>query len=111
MEMTLCTKNVQLSEKHVLFTICEETQQKPIATAILNLSNNEIGWLLVDMEFRQQGVGTKLIKAIEQYAKNFGLKSIHAITHPSNATTRAFFKTLGYEEWIKLYKKIEKNEV
>lgn len=100
-------KTVQLSEKHVLFTVCEEPQQKPIAVAILHLNSGQIGWLLVDAEFRQQGVGTRLIMAIEEYARKNNLATLHSITHPSNAKTRAFFKNLGYEEWIKLYKKVE----
>lgn len=97
----------QLNSNHILFCIGEETQ-KPIAMAILDLRINQIGPLLVDAEFRRQGYGTKLIKAIEQYAKDKGISSLQAITHPSNDEARSLFKKLRYGEWIKCYKVLEK---
>jgi len=102
--MNTYTKKTKLSEKHVLFAISEKTRQEPIAIALLHLETNQIGCLLVDSAFRKQGFGTQLIKAIEKYAKENEIKTLQTITHPSNSEARAFFKKLGYEEWIKCYK-------
>lgn len=66
--MKTYSKIVELGSNHVLFNICEEATQKPLAIALLDLRNGQIGCLLVDSEFREQGIGTKLIEAIEEYA-------------------------------------------
>jgi len=100
-------KTAQLGTNNVLFVIGTETQ-KPIAIAILDVGIKQIGQLLVDANFKRQGYGTKLIKAIEQYAKEKGISSLQAITHPSNVEARGLFEKLGYEEWIKCYKVLEK---
>lgn len=56
----------------------------------------EIDYLFVDEEYRRNGLGTKLMKHVEDLAKSNGIKTILVNTYSFQAPE--FYKKLGYKE-------------
>lgn len=56
----------------------------------------EIGGLVVDREFRGQGVGKALVERAERWARAKRLKSVHVRSNVIRKNARAFYHGLGY---------------
>ena len=56
--------------------------------------------LYVDKEYRNQDVGTKLIRAIEEYAKKENLTGVRMETW--NFQARGFYEKMGYTVWAEI---------
>lgn len=58
-------------------------------------------------EFQNKGIGTKLWKEMEEYAKEKKHNAIRLQTNP-NWDSFSWYKKMGYEEsgWIEVFKKI-----
>ena len=86
----------------------------PIHIIVKNNMNEIIGgliggtyweWLYIDRfwiheNYRKQGIGTKIIKLVEEEAKNRGCKNGHLDTHDFQAVN--FYKKQGYKIRCKL---------
>ena len=59
------------------------------------------GWW-VDPEHRQQGIGTLLVAAAEEWARNLGLTEMASDADINNDVSQAAHRALGYEEADKL---------
>ena len=53
--------------------------------------------LAVKKKCQEQGLGTKLIKFIEKYAKRNGFRKIYLYTGKNMKRTRKFYEKLGYK--------------
>ena len=57
----------------------------------------EVYWLAVKKKFQGQGLGTKLMKFIEKYAKKNGFRKVYLYTGKNMKLTRKFYKKIGYK--------------
>jgi len=57
----------------------------------------EIGGIVVDEEFRGQGIGEKLVQAAEKWADDHGYSSVYMHANTIRARAHKFYKQLGYE--------------
>jgi aminoglycoside 6'-N-acetyltransferase I len=55
------------------------------------------GWY-VDSDLRRKGLGTALVRACEEWARNHGFKEIASDTDIANDISISAHKALGYEE-------------
>lgn len=62
-------------------------------------------------EFRGEGIGGKLLKAVLDHAKNFGLEKVELHVYTSNEPAIALYKKFGFEQegLIKKYRKLDGN--
>lgn len=60
-------------------------------------------------EFRGQGLGSKLLKAVLDHAKNFGLEKVELNVYTSNSPAVALYRKFGFEQegLIKKYRKLD----
>lgn len=60
-------------------------------------------------EFRGQGLGSKLLSAVIDHSKKFGLEKIELTVYTSNTSAIALYKKFGFEEegLIKKYRKLD----
>jgi putative acetyltransferase len=60
-------------------------------------------------EFRGQGLGSKLLSAVLDHAKKFGLEKVELNVYTSNTPAVALYKKFGFEQevLIKKYRKLE----
>jgi len=61
--------------------------------------------LFVSAEYRQMGVGRKLIKKFEDWCKRNGLKYLELTTNVKNAAARRFYPAIGFKEFEIFYTK------
>ena len=52
--------------------------------------------LFVKKEFRKYGIGIKLMKKSEEYAKSIGVKGIELSTAKDNLTAQSLYEKIGY---------------
>lgn len=57
----------------------------------------ELYWLAVKKKYQEQGIGTKLVKFIENYAKKKKFRKIFIYTGKPMKKTRKFYEKIGYE--------------
>ena len=57
----------------------------------------EVYWLSVRCSCQGQGIGTKLMTYIEQYAKREGFRKVCLYTNKMMTKTRKFYEKLGYK--------------
>ncbi|MGH7497328.1 MAG: GNAT family N-acetyltransferase [Gemmatimonadales bacterium] len=56
----------------------------------------EILGLVVDPEYRGQGIGRRLVEAAERWARGLGLEQISVRSNVTRAESHAFYQRLGY---------------
>jgi len=56
----------------------------------------EVYWLAVKKKCQGQGIGTKLMKFIEEYAKKQGFRKVCLYTGQDMKLTRRFYEKIGY---------------
>ena len=64
-----------------------------LGIASFNLKDKELGSLYIKYNCHEKGIGTKLLKYVERYAKNIGLKKLKL---GSTITAFEFYKKHGY---------------
>jgi len=57
----------------------------------------EVYWLAVKKKFQKQGIGKKLMKFIENFAKNKGFRKVCLYTGKEMKNAQLFYKKIGYE--------------
>jgi ribosomal protein S18 acetylase RimI-like enzyme len=57
----------------------------------------EVYWLAVKKEYQCSGIGTKLMKFIEKYARKNGFRKVCLYTGKDMKLTRRFYEKLGYK--------------
>jgi ribosomal protein S18 acetylase RimI-like enzyme len=58
----------------------------------------ELHWVAVRKGHQREGVGMKLVKYAESYAKKKGFRKIFAYTNMTNTVGRKFYQKLGYKK-------------
>lgn len=60
-------------------------------------------------EYRGKGIGSKLLKAVMDHAKKFGLEKVELHVYTSNEPAIALYKKFGFEQegLIKKYRKLD----
>ncbi len=58
----------------------------------------ELFWLTVTSGAQNKGIGTKLVRYIESYAKKLDYRAIYLYTHPIHKQAIKFYKNLGYKK-------------
>ncbi|WP_099204371.1 GNAT family N-acetyltransferase [Scatolibacter rhodanostii] len=53
--------------------------------------------IAVKKQFKQQGIGTKLLGAIESWAKNCGCAGVRLVSGSTRTKAHQFYMTCGYE--------------
>ena len=88
---------------------------KTLVGIIIGTDDGRKGWinrLAVDEEYRGQGIGTKLVKLLEQEFEDKGFKIWAALIEPDNPKGMEFFEKMGFEDLdIKYYSKRENDKV
>ena len=57
----------------------------------------EVYWLAVSKKYQGEGIGTKLMKFMENHAKKIGFRKICLYTNKIMKRTRKFYEKLGYK--------------
>jgi len=57
----------------------------------------EIYWLAVKKKCQEQGIGTKLMRFIEKYAKKNGFRKVCLYTGQNMKLTKKFYEKIGYK--------------
>ncbi|MFW6038707.1 MAG: GNAT family N-acetyltransferase [Candidatus Saliniplasma sp.] len=82
---------------------------------IFGTDDGRKGWinrLAVDKDYRSQGIGTELVKRLENVFKEKGFKIWAALIEPDNPEGMRFFTYLGFEDdEIRYYSKRESDKV
>ncbi|MFP4050520.1 MAG: GNAT family N-acetyltransferase [Thermoplasmata archaeon] len=82
---------------------------------IVGTDDGRKGWinrLAVDEKYRGKGIGTKLVKLLEQEFEDNGFKIWAALIEPDNPEAMEFFEKKGFEDLdIKYYSKRESDKV
>lgn len=88
---------------------------KKLIGIIVGTDDGRKGWinrLAVDKNYRGQGIGTKLVKLLEQEFEDKGFKIWAALIEPDNPEGMEFFEKMGFEDSdIKYYSKRESDKV
>jgi N-acetylglutamate synthase-like GNAT family acetyltransferase len=72
---------------------------------LIELEYAEIGGLVVDNNYRRQGIGLKLMKKCEEWAKENGYEEIRLRSGGQRKEAHEFYKQIGYENinWQQLF--------
>ncbi|HLD57568.1 MAG TPA: GNAT family N-acetyltransferase [archaeon] len=102
---SLIEKSLQNTSEHLLVAVVEGKVAGYLKAEIkqrsqVNIYDKKlyIRYLIVSEKFRNLGVGTKLLKEAEKFAKENNIPFIVLKTSPKNKQTRDFYKSLGFED-------------
>lgn len=72
---------------------------------LIELEYAEIGGLVVDRNFRRQGIGLKLMKICEDWAKEHSYQEIRLRSGGQRKEAHEFYRQIGYENpnWQQLF--------
>jgi GNAT superfamily N-acetyltransferase len=72
---------------------------------LIELEYAEIGGLVVDNNYRRQGIGLKLMRKCEEWAKENGYEEIRLRSGGQRKEAHEFYKQIGYENinWQQLF--------
>jgi GNAT superfamily N-acetyltransferase len=72
---------------------------------LIELEYAEIGGLVVDNNFRRQGIGEKLMRKSEEWAKEKGYKAIRLRSGGQRKEAHKFYEKIGYKNinWQQLF--------
>ncbi|BBH53870.1 GNAT family N-acetyltransferase [Fluviispira sanaruensis] len=73
------------------------------APSLLSCKTLEIGALVVEGNWRKQGVGKGLMLTAEQWARSKGCQSVLLATQTKRADAHQFYAKLGYEKELEAY--------
>jgi GNAT superfamily N-acetyltransferase len=59
----------------------------------------ELNGIAVLPEYRSRGIGTRLIRAAEQMARERGFREVCVGVEPRNTRARSLYERLGYQDW------------
>jgi len=82
--------------EHIREFLLAEEEAQLVGVASLHILWSdlaEIRALAVSSEYKRKGIGTKIVKALEEEAKELGVTKLFALTYQPE-----FFKYCGYEE-------------
>ncbi len=96
-------KALAANDDHAFF-ICADSQdfsvgflEARIDRSILHGHQGEVSALVVSQGFRRQGIGTKLIKAAEDWVKSKGAKEVIIRTNIKRTSTHEYYTNLKYD--------------
>lgn len=64
---------------------------------LIELEYAEIGGLVVDSDYRRQGIGLKLMRTCEEWVKENGYREIRLRSGGQRNEAHEFYKKVGYE--------------
>lgn len=67
-----------------------------------------IWWVRIEKQYRNKGLGTKMIQYIEDYGKKIGADSCCLIADVANEGAQRLYERLGYEKDVGYYKDLTK---
>ena len=97
-------KSVNLMEDHCAFVAIIEDEKIVgwthafIATRIETKSFVEIGGLVVDENFRNKGIGKKLIDRIKEWCVDKGISLLRVRCNKKRVEAHKFYSKIGFEE-------------
>ena len=97
-------KSVNLMEDHCAFVAIIEDEKIVgwahafIATRIETKSFVEIGGLVVDENFRNKGIGKKLIDRIKEWCVEKGISLLRVRCNTKRVEAHKFYSKIGFEE-------------
>lgn len=100
-----------VSDKEVYY--CVESENRVIGFCSLYLKNSlwqegnlgYIGELVIDKNFRDQGIGTELLKVVFEEAKEKGCKRVELDSAFSRTEALHFYENMGFEKRAYVYSK------
>jgi ribosomal protein S18 acetylase RimI-like enzyme len=81
-------------------TFVATLDEKIVGAQLVEIKNNlvaSLAYIAVAPDHQGSGIGSKLIKASEEYAKNKGIHIVQTIVHKDNEKSKEFHEKLGYE--------------
>ena len=81
------------------FFLVMEKDNEIIASIMIGYDGHRgvLNYLAVDPKFRNQGLGSRLVKLAEDKLKNLGCPKINLLVRVSNIDVKEFYKKLAYE--------------
>ncbi|WP_243299529.1 GNAT family N-acetyltransferase [Bacillus litorisediminis] len=72
---------------------------------LIGLEYAEIGGLVVDQQSRRQGIGAKLMKQCEDWARDYGFSQVRLRSGGQRKEAHQFYKQIGYEniKWSQVF--------
>jgi ribosomal protein S18 acetylase RimI-like enzyme len=94
-------KNIgqQIKQPNTIYLVAE--LNKKIVGSILGTHDSRKGYinrLAVLSEYQNQGIGRRLVKAVEKYMEHLGIKIITCLVEDWNKTSLKAFQRLGYKK-------------
>lgn len=93
-----------LSDKTLLVAQIDNTIVGALVVKLMDNQTGEFGSLVSDTNFRNQGIGSALVKAAEQWAVDNQCKTMRlelltprGWTHPSKTFLKQWYSSLGYQ--------------
>lgn len=92
---------IKMYENYTWFVVTENNH-KGIPIGMVGMAKNGyLAALLIDSKYRNKGVATKLMRAVEAGAKKRKIKELTMATHSTNIPTQRLLKRCGWDLWIK----------
>lgn len=81
------------------FFLVIEKDNKIIASIMIGYDGHRgvLNYLAVDAKFRNQGLGSRLVKLAEDKLKDLGCPKINLLVRVTNIEVKEFYKKLGFE--------------
>lgn len=102
-------------EEQPEYWICAYDGSEKLVGVIFGTDDGRKGWinrLAVDKNYRGQGIGTELVRRLENVFEEKGFKIWAALIEPDNPEGMNFFEHLSFEDMdIKYYSKRESDKV
>ena len=87
-----------LADKNAGFVVCDRTSGRVVAYGgmVVVLDEGQITNIATHPDFRRQGIGERVVRAIIDYASESGLVSISLEVRESNAAAISLYEKLGF---------------
>ena len=87
-----------LADKNAGFVVCDGTSGRVVAYGgmVVVLDEGQITNIATHPDFRRQGLGERVVRAIIDYASESGLASISLEVRESNAAAISLYEKLGF---------------
>ena len=87
-----------IKDKKLDVFICDNKGVIALRREFSGYNNCELYWLTIDKNYGGQGIGTKLVKFIEKYAKKLKFKALYLYTHQIHKPAIKFYGKLGFRK-------------
>ena len=87
-----------LKQNNVEFYLYEDKGIIGVKKDFPGYKHLELFWISVKAKYQNRGIGKKLIKFVESYAKKHNYRAVYLYTHPIHKKAIKLYKKIGYKK-------------